>query len=281
MNEEKFCNIKQNKELNAIVHTLPSKQKLEKFYAGKIHITPSSNTDVKIIVKVPESGPRAVLRTSTHKLLDVLLNQCTKTDSRKLQFSIRDYANLMGISDYYNARKQLVYDMKALFALAMEIKDKNSNFIILRFMERYGLHGGAVCAELTPSFIELLKSCTVAPLPVGIFRINSHKNPHSYYFGRKLSELIYMQKGNFCKIKIENLIKSSPLMPSEEELQTSGNRNYVQRIMTPFIRDMGALPKEIEYKYIYNNDNISREELQGMTYKRFKTVTVQASLNID
>ena len=147
-------------------------------------------------------------------------------------------------------------------------------------MERYVIHNGTVCAELTQSFMELLKGCTVTPLPAELLKINSHKNPHSYYFGRKLSELIYMQKGKHCKIKIKNLVKSSPLMPSEEELKINGNRNYMQRITVPFLRDMEALPEEIKYKYLYNGAEITLEELRTLSYSEFNTVVVCAELDI-
>ena len=278
MNEEKFCNIKQNKELNAIAHTLPSKRQAANFYSGQGYITPLGNFGVRIQIGLPDRN--VTLGTSSHKLLDVLLNQCAKTGGRKIRFSVHAYKEMMGVSDYYNARKRILQDMDSLFSLDIGIKDENGNFLRLRLMESYGLHNGTVCVELTPGFMELLRGCTVAPLPVGVLKINSHKNPHSYYFGRKLSELIYIQKGNPCKIKIENLIKSSPIMPSEEELKTNGNRNYVQRIMKPFIRDMEAMPDTIQYKYTYNGETISGPKLQNMPYTEFKNVMVEAGFDM-
>lgn len=216
------------------------------------------------------------------KLLDFLLLKTNNNEAYKSGiFSIpfEHYMNICELSASRNAKQQVLSGLSNLFSVSVTLKehDKKSKITIgkSRLISSYQIRNGYIIVEATQLFTHIIKRSIYTTLPNLLFRINSAKNPHSYYFLKKISELknINQNSTNEDIVTIRTLLESCPTLPKYEDIKKNGQIN--QRIKDPFFRDMDALNETLNYElYDTKRDKISIDDTKGMSYEDFENIRV-------
>ena len=228
------------------------------------------------IKNFPKSGE---LKNSTLQLLDALTLKFTETDakSRCINLSLHEYMNMRGIKNEKTAREQVKIDLEILYNLSLHYKEKRhgkftGTFIDVRLIDKKGVIKNSVIGlRITPEFYALLQTYNIMPYPIRLLALNNQANPHSYYFGRKITEhknMNYFQP-NADIISVETLLKSSPVMPALDEVSKNG-QHYIQQIITPFERDMNALDEIFMWEYCHSNGTPLSEQDFDILYGQDK-----------
>lgn len=210
----------------------------------------------------------AGIRTSAHQLLDALCEELTRGGVQDfiVRIPLRKYMNMRGLKDEKSARQQIKEDLQTLSHFRMEFnekrrKSKSTPYYDLAIIGSNGIENSYIEAAFDPRFIELYKTYNPMPYPQILWKLNNKHHPHSYYFGRKISEHKNLNYGNPNEdiISVVTLIKASPLMPTEEE---ASGKHYKQLIIEPFEADMDALDEILTWEYCHNKGTpLTDEEL--------------------
>ena len=266
--EKKYGNLLQGKPTNALATT--SSKKVIPNLLDNAEIT---SNGIQILIK---EFSKIKLNVPTLKVLDTCILKLTNsfphgknvTDEdllkhKDIKVTADEYMMMTGIKDKKQAYQQLKDAMNTLYNISFEWSEKT--FIKGKEKDvRYAMRlAEAKKEELTRSFppdeefdgsITLSFSMKMAryfatayimPYPYDLLTINSHKNPHSYFIGRKLAlhHNMNIDKKNFNRISVRALIGAIPDLPKYEDFQ-KGNEHVTQRIIIPFERDLIAL-KEV------------------------------------
>ena len=223
----------------------------------------------------------AGLRTSTHKLLDALMIEFTETggQSNTITLPLKKYMELRGLKDEKETRKQVKEDLETLYNVSISFKQrlkgrKTADYFDMRLVIDKGIKNGVIQCTFHPEFYTLMKGYQVMPMARTALALNDKRNPNAYYFLKELCEHMNMNygKSNQNFISVCTLLKSTPEIPSYEEVEKNGNRKYKERIIEPFERDMEALEERGEIKFEYCHSQglpLSNEELENMDYEVF------------
>lgn len=225
------------------------------------------------------------LSVSGLKMIDFLLLKTNNPDMYKdgmFQIPLIDYMQLCDLSAQRNAKKQVINGLGNLFNLSITLKeeDKKNKLIIgkSRLISSFRVKNGFIFAESTNLFLYVIKKSKYMTLPNQLFRINALKNPYSYYFLKKISELKNMNinSSNEDIITIHKLLESCPTMPKYEDIKRSGAIN--QRIKDPLFRDLDALDETISYELITTSkEKISIEKAKELPFEEFECLRVHVS----
>ena len=253
-----FRNIHQGKATNTLARmkkTITDPAQIDLY--GNVTIT---KTDFKLFISQYAELTGGVKQTSM-RLLDALVEAVAETGQREplVKIPLADYMEKRGLKDVKEARRQVKADMEALTRLKMEFKEKrhgNAQGDFLTVTLAGGTHGivkGTIIFRFNQDFFEVIKKYPVMPYPQEIYRLNSHYNPSSAYFLRRIAEHKNMNggKGNENTISVKTLLESTPELPKYEDV--IANRGQVeQRIIKPFTRDMDAITS---FKWHYCGKN--------------------------
>lgn len=239
-----------------------------------------------ITISLPHFETLGGLKTSTYKLLDAIMIAMTESGSKSptITLSLDEYMDKCGLKNRKEARKQVNDDLETLRVAAMSYKDKRKrgerSFLSLNITEMVGLsRSGIITFKFTEGFYNLLRGYAVMPFPTQLLRLDSKRNPNSYYLLRKIAEHKNMNAGkrNEDTISVKTLLEVAPFLPSYDDVM-KGNRNLTARIIEPFERDMDALNETLQWNYCHsNNVPLSDAELTAMTYDLFKTLMVHTT----
>ena len=227
------------------------------------------------------------LSISGLKMLDFLLLKTSNSDTYKngsFQIPIEDYMTLCDLSAQRNAKQQILGGLGNLFNLTITLKEeeKKSKVIIgkSRLISSYRVKNGYIFVEATKLFLHVIKRTKFMTLPNQLFRINAVRNPHSYYFLKKIAELknINSNSTNVDIITIHKLIESCPTLPKYEEIKRSGQIN--QRIKDPLFRDLDNLEDTISYELITSEKEvISIDKAKDLPFEEFENLRLHINWN--
>lgn len=237
------------------------------------------------IVTIPHYDTLTGLKTSTHQLLDAITLALT-ADPRKnpvVQLPLKDYMELRGLTDVKEARKQVKADLDTLFNVEITFTEKRGkgepkNWAKMRICDAVGeIKNGVIIFSFGRTFHSLLLNYPLMPYQPEILKINPHKNPNSYYLGRKITELKNMNAGRLSEdtIAVQTLLDSTPELPTYSEVM-SGNKNLTDRIIRPFERDLDALEDSFSWEYCHSKgEPLTEQELARFDYETFKNCLVK------
>ena len=226
------------------------------------------------------------LRTSTYQLLDAITISFTESggESPTVLLSLSEYMERRGLKDRKEARKQLVADLDVLLKTNATWTEDRRNIPdgglnLVDTWTWYDKRKTIVAFTFTISFYSLLLSYPVMPYPAQLQRLNSKRNPNSYYLLRKIAELKNMNVGHETGediISVKTLLENAPFIPTYDEVMR-GNRNLVDRIVKPFERDMNALSDTLTWHYCYSKGKTDDNIVETPDYSDFITYNVKIS----
>lgn len=268
---------------------------LTKFTGKNIEINPVTGeaeiTRGNFILKIPHYKELSDLKTSTWQLLDALTLKLTANPRKETEPTVKitldEYMQRRGLKDRKAAKEQAVADMDILKSVSFtleEIKGSGKKkataqyqFVNLADSGRVEKNGDIVFTYGS-TFHRNLISAQIMPYSPALLQVNNHRNPNSYYLGRKISELknmnaLHKNAGNIISVKI--LLENAPYIPSYEEVAAK-NRNFTGRIIEPFERDLNALEDAFTWEYCHENGRpLTEEELANFSYEIFSTCNVK------
>ncbi|MBR2209108.1 MAG: hypothetical protein IJ859_09920 [Synergistaceae bacterium] len=231
-------------------------------------------------------------RTSTHKLLDSLLIEFTETGGKdtKITLPLKKFMELRGLKDEKTARKQVDEDLETLYnasiSFTQKLKNgrKNPDYHDMRLVIDKGIKRGVIQCAFHPDFYNLMNSYyQVMPMAKKALAINDKHNPNAYYFLKEMCEHVNMNygKSNQNLISVITFLKSTPEIPTYEEVKAKKQGQYRQLIIEPFWRDMDALEaiNAIKWEFCHSNGSpLSNEELEKMDYGTFSKLLIHFEL---
>lgn len=219
-------------------------------------------------------------KSSSYQLLDAIVKTLTEngTKSRTVIISLEDYMKLRGLTDRKETKNRAKADLNALNRIDLTWEEKRDGktraYSVVHMMERGDIQlNGDIVFTFTETFFNVLKEYPVMNYPVGLLTINSHKNPNSFYLGRKIAEHKNMNVGkkNENIIAVKTLLEDAPSIPSHEDVMRT-DRAWNRRIKEPFERDMDAdaLNKYFSWHYCHREGApLTDEELRNFDYNTF------------
>lgn len=274
-----FVWTKQNKGINAINYLTQNSKNTDIDPFTK-NITIKNN---KIIMLLPNEAYQTVktkqgfeekplqFNTFTQKLFNVIMSQFNKTNNNpQIVINIEDFKKLCSKQNDKELRKNIKNSLwllrEADFSLTGNpTKNPQDDFHSVHILGNYGISKGNIVCSLTIEMAQYSSNAAIMPLPKALFKLNERKNPNSFHFYFKILNHYQMNilKPNANRIAIKTLLEGS-YIPTFEEVK-NGNRNYTDRITTPFIRDLEAL--ELEETY-YNKRKVplTDEQLKKLSY---------------
>ena len=275
--KKKYGNLLQGKPTNALATS--SSKTFKSNLLGDAEII---SDEVQILI---QEFSKVKLNVQTLKVLDACILKLTQnfphgediTDSalinhKKITISSEEYMKMTGLKDSQKAyaqlkdametlyrisfkwdqegyagrkRKKLHYEMHLAEALKSEEISRNRQTHPLQKPE-YIFEKGTVTLSFSLEMARFFATAYVMAYPYGLLTVNSHKNPHSFFIGRKLAlhHNMNIAKKNSNRISVKTLITALPNLPKYEDIMKNGNRTITQQIIQPFERDLIAL-KEV------------------------------------
>lgn len=275
-----FTLIRQGAETNAL-----TKLNYDNAIIGSLGTAKVSNGN--LTAEIVDFKGLGGFKTSTHKLLDALISTYTNGGAvrRTVVIPLADYmerCNLKARQKAYNRVStdlNRISNMKISFTRKNSLKGKNKStevsYLDICLCEAKGIYNGNITFEFTERFINILNSYPIMNYPVLLWGINDKRNPNSYYFLKKISEHknMNMGKSNEDIISVNTLLRSSPYIPTYEEVK-SGKRQFKQRIVQPFERDLNALHEILQWEYADNGKPIKENERQSISYFDFERLNI-------
>jgi hypothetical protein len=279
VNKQTFSTIRQGAATNSLTKVRSTSSNT------RLAIDGTAYTDTKdgFVVMFSNFKELGGLRTSTKKLMDALTIQFTETGakSRHISIPLKDYMSKCGLKDRKEARKQVRADLDTLASMSLKFTDSSKgapvSFERLNLFSRVKLSRDEVSATFTDDFYNLILGYPVMPYPTEMLKLNGRNNPNSYNLMRKITEHKNMNfdKPNADIISVSTLLKACPYIPTYEEVKNS-NRNFTDRIIDPFERDMTACKNVFTWEYCHsNNTPLTDDELQGFNYDIFADLLVK------
>lgn len=281
-----FSTIRQGTATNALTKVKPSTKRNTVIdqITGVATITQGTLT-----ITIPNFTELTSFKTSTYQLLDALTVKLTETGAQSplVALPLEEYMGKRGLKDKKEARKQAEHDLETLFNAKISFKEKRSkgqeqDFHDIRIIDSKGIRNGIINVSFGSGFYSILSSYPVMPYPDLLWKLNSKRNPNSFYLLRRIAEHKNMNIGkkNEDIISVKTLLASSPYLPSYEEVKES-NRNFQDRIIDPFERDMDALEETLTWAYCHsNNSPLTDEELESFNYETFISLMIKTEWRI-
>ncbi|GHT01926.1 hypothetical protein AGMMS50276_31100 [Synergistales bacterium] len=189
----------------------------------------------------------------------------------KITLSLKEYMARRGLHDVKSARAQVKRDIDALERIQFDFKGRRGDWLHVDLSGgTNGIVDGNIIFYFSEVFIEMLKTDkSFFYLPKLAMLFNSHDNPFSYGFLRRILEHKRMNAGksNEESISVETLIEACTYFPEYDGYQ----RGFIQRILEPFERDMNKLESEGVLKWEYKGE-------QPLDYEAFLKAVIIARL---
>lgn len=231
--------MRQGRAYNTLLYSLGSvPQQRDLFIEGKVTVEKGDFT----VTLAKGVG------TSAQKTLDALVLYTTnhpKGGGENEFFMPLDwFMEVRGLSNAKEAIKQLKKDIESLKGLGITRRGKGQKKHIVE--ESWSLYGGyhkirsdGLTFRATKEFFSCFMSSPVMPMALDAMKSDSRKNPNTYPLFRKILEHknINIGKTNEDIISVRTLLSVCSKIPSYQTVK-EGNRNYRDRIILPFERDM-------------------------------------------
>ena len=262
-----------------------------------------SNTDVDAItgttsvkqgdlaIFFPQLNDLQGLSPSTYRLLDAITVALTESGAKSplVTLTLEELMQKCGHTDRKEARKQASAGLETLFNARISYREKPRRgrkaasddavgYLDMRICEAKGIsRSGVITFKFGDTFFNLLKGYPVMPYPPQLWKLNSNRNPNSYYLLRKISEHKNMNAGkkNEDTISVKTLLEVAAALPSYEDVM-NGNRNVRSRIIDPFERDMDALNDTLSWEYCHTNGiPLTDQEMESFDYSIFSALNIR------
>ena len=271
---------------NELVKIITSKNALVDPFKKTITI---KKGDFELVIE--NSNPNTVIRTSTHKLLDILMLTYSETREKEVTISIQDFMKLRGLKDRKTAETQVKEDLATLYNLSASFRQKEGKKIVayndIRIIQGKGqaLKNGIIRVKFGDDFFYAIQSYHIMPMPPAFLALNDRHNPNSYHLGRRIALHKNMNYGkpNEDLIRIDTLLEACPNLKTHEEVYKNGGRHYNDKIIEPFERDMDALEATEIFTWEYCHSNavpLTNKELENLNYEIFKNLLVKITWHI-
>ena len=225
------------------------------------------------------------LKTSTYKLLDAITVALTESGAKSpfVTLSLEEYMDKCGLKDRKEARKQAAADLETLFDARISYKERARRgqpvgFADARICEAKGIsRNGIISFQFSDTFYQILLGCTIMPYPDQLWKLNSKRNPNSFYLLRKIAEHKNMNAGkkNADVISVKTLLAACPFIPKHTTVAKS-DRHFSDRIIVPFERDMDELKETLTWEYCHSsNTPLTDDELLNFNYDLFSSLLVK------
>lgn len=281
--ETAFSTIRQGTATNALTKIRPTKRNTTiDTITGAATIKQGEMT-----VTFPSFETVNGLKTSTYKLLDAITEIFTASNSSSpiVQISLDDYMERCALKDRKEARKQAIADLETLRVAAITFKEKRrgkeaGSYYKMNISGGAGMsRNGIMTFSFSADFFGIMRNYPPMAYPKLLYRLNSKRNPNSYYLLRKIAEHKNMNIGkkNEDIISVKTLLAAAPFIPSYNTV-TKSDRHYDTRIIAPFERDMDALGEAIQWEYCHkNNEPLTDDEASTIDYPTFSTLNVHVT----
>ena len=245
------------------------------------------------ILKIPHYEQLTGLKTSTWQLLDLLTMKLTdnprKAQEPTVKITLDEYMQRRGLKDRKAAKEQAIADLEIIKSASFTLeelsgKGKKNGRVSYRFINLADSgsveRNGDIILTFGATFHKSLASAPVMFYPPQLQKINNRRYPNAYYLGRKIAEFkninaLHSNEGNIISVK--TLLENAPFIPSVDEV-ASQNRNFTDRIIEPFERDMSALQEVFSWEYCHaNGEPLTDEELKDFTFDTFLSCNVKIS----
>ena len=267
-----------------------TKLKAKKGESGKnIKVDKVGNATITsgdMVVKITGFSNGAGLRTSTHQFFDMLTEKLTETGAKSptIHFTLDEYMKKRGLTDRKEAKKQSKEEMETLRAESFRWEEKQKDGTVAYAFINIADSGvikrnGDIEFTFGNTLYKVYLGLPVMYYPQPLYRLNNKRNPNSYYFGRKITELKNMNVGkeNEDIVSVKTLINSSPYLPTYEAVMET-DKHLTQRIIEPFERDMDALGDIFTWEYCHSKGKpLTDAELETMSYDTFINLLVKTS----
>ena len=277
-----FSTIRQGTATNALtkVNSILGRNTVIDQFTGAATVTEGDLT-----ITFPHFENIGGLKTSTHRLLDAITVALTESGAKSptVSLSLAEYMEKCGLKDRKEARKQAKEDLETLFDARISYKEQDRDgqpggFADVRICEAKGIsRDGIISFKFSDTLYQtLLRSC-IMPYPQQLWRLNSKRNPNSYYFLRKIAEYKNMNVGKASEdiISVKTLLAASPAMPTHRSVAAK-DRHFSRSIIEPFERDMNALEDTLVWEYCHSKGApLTDEELQNFNYELFRTLLLK------
>lgn len=277
-----FSTIRQGTATNALtkVNSILGRNTVIDQFTGAATVTEGDLT-----ITFPHFENIGGLKTSTHRLLDAITVALTESGAKSptVSLSLAEYMEKCGLKDRKEARKQAKEDLETLFDARISYKEQDRDgqpggFADVRICEAKGIsRDGIISFKFSDTLYQtLLRSC-IMPYPQQLWRLNSKRNPNSYYFLRKIAEYKNMNVGKASEdiISVKTLLAASPAMPTHRSVAAK-DRHFSRSIIEPFERDMNALEETLVWEYCHSKGApLTDEELENFNYELFRTLLIK------
>lgn len=235
-----------------------------------------------IVLKIKHYSDIADPRTSTYQLLDAITETLTQSGAKgsTVELPLTTYMEKRGLKDRKETRKQVEEDLETLYNSSISLTEsrsgKEQNFLDMRICDAKGIKNGIINFSFGSTFFSLLKGYAVMHYPAPLYKINGKRNPYSYPLGRKITEHKNMNAGkrNENIIAVKTLLKVCEGLPSKKEVAAT-NRNFTDRIIKPFERDLDALEDILTWEYCHRNGTpLTNEELAQFSFETFESALI-------
>lgn len=226
------------------------------------------------------------LRTSTHKLLDILMLAYVEGNGKGncVKISVKDFMELRGLKDKKAAKQQLDEDLETLYNISLSFKQKERGKVVAygdaRVLQDKSSKNGVIKATFGEKFSQAIEKYFVMPMPRPFLALNDKYNPNAYHLGRRIALHKNMNYGkdNADLISVETLLDACPNLAGHEEVYREEKSNYIQRIIEPFEHDMNALKETgiLTWEYCYSKDKpLTIEEVNELNYEKFRKLLIK------
>lgn len=247
-----------------------------------------SKSNSRLTVMLPRFNEIGSPKTSTWQLLNMLVSKFTETGAKSYEVNITldEYMEMRDLRDRKEARAQVDKDLEILRVLSFTYKDTKGAGAEEGYYKTNMAAGvgrsrsGVITLKFTSDFYNLLMGYNVMPFPNLAYKLNSKRNPNSYYFLTKIAEHKNMNisKQNEDIISVAALLKTVyPMIPSYKEVMET-DRHLDKRIIAPFERDMDALKDALTWEYCHSKgEPLTAEEINNFNYQIFKDCLIKVT----
>lgn len=229
------------------------------------------------------------MRTTTHQLLDIMLMAtCAKIQNGitpEIEMSLTEFMYYRNLKDRKHASRQLKKDLDVLYSASISyMPDVNPNaeqpikpFANVRIIESESAANGSFKFRVATTFYEkVLSTCSIIPMPIKLFAVNSQKAPTAYYIGLKFTQAKYMNAGTprADKLSTQSIMRCLPNIPSMDEVKQK-DRNYIKHIIEPIETGLNELVSCGTFKEWFYVDGKGERYESLMNFQIFKDLFVQ------
>lgn len=278
-----FSTIRQGTATNSLTKVKPKTKMIINMVTRTATITQNNLT-----INIPDFTKFTGFRTSTYQLLDALTVILTESGAKSpaVSLSLEEYMRKRGLRDKKEARKQAINDLENLFNATISFTEKKmkgqlKDFHDIRIIDSKGIKNGIINVSFGTAFYNILLGYPIMPYPAQLWKLNSKRNPNSFYLLRKIAEHKNMNVGkkNEDIISVKTLLSVSPNIPTYKKIM-SQSRHVNRFIIEPFERDMDALKDTLTWEYCHsNNSPLTEEEINLMSYEIFNELLVKINWN--